>query len=567
MPVSSRYPPVDIPDLDIWSFLFERKDKPFPDDKVIYQDADTQRSYTYQQVKDAALTFGKGLKATFDWKKGDVLALFTPNSIDTPAVMWGAIWAGGIVSPSNPAYTAEELAFQLKNSGAKVLITQAPFLPVATAAAKEAGIPEDAIILIGDQRDPQARIKHFTSIRNISGATRFRKPKVNPSRDLAFLVYSSGTTGVPKGVMLSHRNIVANILQLAEGEAGNLTWNGGVDGTGDRILAFLPFFHIYGLTCLLHQTIHKGLHLYVMTKFDIEQWCSHVQNYRITFSYVVPPVVLLLGKHPIVSKYDLSTLRMMNSGAAPLTQELVEAVYARIKCGIKQGYGLSETSPTTHTQPWEEWRSTIGSVGKLLPNMEAKYMTMPEDASEPVEVPAGEVGELYMRGPNVFQGYHNNPAATAECLSEDGWFRTGDVGFQDPQGNFYITDRVKELIKYKGFQVAPAELEGILVDNEAVDDVAVIGVESEAHGTEVPLAYVVRSAKSLNSGVSAAQEAENIVKWLDGKVAYHKRLRGGVSFVKEIPKSASGKILRRLLKKKAKEEGVGAGAAGPKAKL
>ena len=160
--------------------------------------------------------------------------------------MWGAIWAGGIVSPSNPAYTAEELAFQLKNSGAKVLITQAPFLPVATAAAKEAGIPEDGIILIGDQRDPQARIKHFTSIRNISGATRFRKPKVNPSRDLAFLVYSSGTTGVPKGVMLSHRNIVANILQLAEGEAGNLTWNGGVDGTGDRILAYLPLFPISG---------------------------------------------------------------------------------------------------------------------------------------------------------------------------------------------------------------------------------------------------------------------------------------------------------------------------------
>ena len=175
-----------------------------------------------------------------------MLALFTPNSIDTPAVMWGAIWAGGIVSPSNPAYTADELAFQLKNSGAKVLITQAPLLPVATAAAKEAGIPEDHIILVGDQRDPQARIKHFTSIRNISGATRSRKTKIDPSRDLSFLVYSSGTTGVPKGVMLSHRNIVANILQLSAGEAGNLTWNGGADGKGDRVLAFLPFFHIYG---------------------------------------------------------------------------------------------------------------------------------------------------------------------------------------------------------------------------------------------------------------------------------------------------------------------------------
>lgn len=298
-----------------------------------------------------------------------------------------------------------------------------------------------------------------------------------------------------------------------------------------------------------------------MERFDIEKWCAHVQNYRITFSYVVPPVVLLLSKHPIVDKYDLSSLRMMNSGAAPLTRELVEAVYARIKCGIKQGYGLSETSPTTHTQPWEEWRTSIGSVGKLLSNMEAKYMTMPEDESEPREVSVGEVGELYMKGPNIFQGYHNNPAATADCLT-DGWFRTGDVGYQDKNGNFYITDRVKELIKYKGFQVAPAELEGILVDHEAIDDVAVIGIESEAHGTEVPLAFVVRSAKSKASGASAEQEAANIIKWLDGKVAYHKRLRGGVRFVDAIPKSVSGKILRRVLKAQAKEA-----AAAPKAKL
>lgn len=311
----------------------------------------------------------------------------------------------------------------------------------------------------------------------------------------------------------------------------------------------------------MHQTLYQGYRLVVMERFDIEKWCAHVQNYRITFSYVVPPVVLLLSKHPIVDKYDLSSLRMMNSGAAPLTRELVEAVYARIKCGIKQGYGLSETSPTTHTQPWEEWRTSIGSVGKLLPNMEAKYMTMPEDESEPREVSVGEVGELYMKGPNIFQGYHNNPAATADCLT-DGWFRTGDVGYQDKNGNFYITDRVKELIKYKGFQVAPAELEGILVDHEAINDVAVIGIESEAHGTEVPLAFVVRSAKSKASGASAEQEAANIIKWLDGKVAYHKRLRGGVRFVDAIPKSVSGKILRRVLKAQAKEA-----AAAPKAKL
>ncbi|KAB8222228.1 hypothetical protein BDV33DRAFT_201722 [Aspergillus novoparasiticus] len=563
MPVSSQYPPVDIPDVDLWTFLFERKDRSFPDDNIIYQDADTQRFYTYKTLKDAALAFGQGLKAIYDWRKGDVLALFTPNSIDTPVVMWGAHWAGGVVSPANPAYTTEELAFQLKNSGAKAVITQVPQLTVVREAAKQANIPEDRIILIGDKRDPEARLKHFTSIRNISGATRYRKTKINPDKDLSFLVYSSGTTGVPKGVMLSHRNIVANSLQLAAGEAGHLTWNGGADGKGDRVLAFLPFFHIYGLTCLVHQTLYQGYQLVVMERFDIEKWCAHVQNYRITFSYVVPPVVLLLSKHPIVDKYDLSSLRMMNSGAAPLTHELVEAVYARIKCGIKQGYGLSETSPTTHTQPWEEWRTSIGSVGKLLPNMEAKYMTMPEDESEPREVSVGEVGELYLKGPNIFQGYHNNPAATADCLT-DGWFRTGDVGYQDKNGNFYITDRVKELIKYKGFQVAPAELEGILVDHEAIDDVAVIGIESEAHGTEVPLAFVVRSAKSKASGASAEQEAANIIKWLDGKVAYHKRLRGGVRFVDAIPKSVSGKILRRVLKAQAKEA---AAAAAPKAKL
>ncbi|KAB8201442.1 Firefly luciferase of light emitting insects and 4-Coumarate-CoA Ligase 4CL [Aspergillus parasiticus SU-1] len=562
MPVSSQYPPVDIPNVDLWTFLFERKDRTFPDDNIIYQDADTQRFYTYKTLKDAALAFGQGLKAIYDWRKGDVLALFTPNSIDTPVVMWGAHWAGGVVSPANPAYTTEELAFQLKNSGAKAVITQVPQLSVVREAAKQANIPEDRIILIGDKRDPEARLKHFTSIRNISGATRYRKTKINPDKDLSFLVYSSGTTGVPKGVMLSHRNIVANSLQLAAGEAGHLTWNGGADGKGDRVLAFLPFFHIYGLTCLVHQTLYQGYQLVVMERFDIEKWCAHVQNYRITFSYVVPPVVLLLSKHPIVDKYDLSSLRMMNSGAAPLTHELVEAVYARIKCGIKQGYGLSETSPTTHTQPWEEWRTSIGSVGKLLPNMEAKYMTMPEDESEPREVSVGEVGELYLKGPNIFQGYHNNPAATADCLT-DGWFRTGDVGYQDKNGNFYITDRVKELIKYKGFQVAPAELEGILVDHEAIDDVAVIGIESEAHGTEVPLAFVVRSAKSKASGTSAEQEAANIIKWLDGKVAYHKRLRGGVRFVDAIPKSVSGKILRRVLKAQAKE----AAAAAPKAKL
>jgi 4-coumarate--CoA ligase len=292
----------------------------------------------------------------------------------------------------------------------------------------------------------------------------------------------------------------------------------------------------------------------VMAKFDFETFCAHIQNYKITYSYIVPPVVLLLGKHPVVEKYDLSSLRMMNSAAAPLARELIERASSRIKVGITQGYGLSETSPTTHMQAWEDWNKTIGSVGKLSPNMEALYMTTPEDGSKPQEVAAGKVGELYLRGPNIFLGYHRNPKATAECLSPHGWLRTGDIGYQDKDGNFYITDRVKELIKYKGFQVPPAELEGILVENDAIDDAAVIGVYSEEHGSEVPRAYVVRSSKSKSSGVRDSDEAAKLLSWMNTKVSQHKRLRGGIRFVDTIPKSVSGKILRRILKEHARNE-------------
>lgn len=289
----------------------------------------------------------------------------------------------------------------------------------------------------------------------------------------------------------------------------------------------------------MHQALFSGLELVIMSKYDFEQFCSYIQQYKITMAYVVPPVVLQLAKNSLVTKYDLSSLRMMSSGAAPLTRELVQDVYKRLCVPIKQGYGLSETSPTTHSQPWNTWDKYIGSVGQLLANQTVKYMS-PEE----VELPVGETGELWIKGPNVFRGYLNNVEGTRSALTSDGYFKTGDVGYEDDKGNLYITDRVKELIKYKGFQVPPAELEGHLILHPEVVDAAVIGVYKKDQATEVPMAFIV-----LVEGVHGdVAKEKQIIMWLNARVARHKHLRGGIQWIMKVPRSPSGKILRRVLK-------------------
>ena len=295
--------------------------------------------------------------------------------------------------------------------------------------------------------------------------------------------------------------------------------------------------------------LYSGMEIVVMPKFSLEEWCSIVQKHRITYSLVVPPVVLALAKSPLVENYDLSSIRMLNSGAAPLSKEVTQGLYDRLKIPVKQAYGLSETGPVTHMQEWEDWKTAMGSVGRLLPNQVAKFM----DGGEK-EVAEGETGELWINGPNIFLGYLNNKTGTKHALTNDGYFKTGDVGHQDKEGNFYITDRIKELIKYKGFQVAPAELEGLLSCHPLIDDVAVLGIYSEDQATEVPRAYIV-PRKGVDGGKKTEREIHD---WLNSKVAHHKKLRGGIKFVDEVPKSASGKILRRVLKEQALEEDKGA---------
>ncbi|KAL6707626.1 hypothetical protein ACN47E_003976 [Coniothyrium glycines] len=540
MPAKSPFPDVEIPEVDLWGLMFGRKDRGFPDDKVIYRAIDSNRKYTFADVKSLATLFGEGLRNLWDWQKDEVLALYAPNDIDIPPVIYGALFAGGIVTPANPGYSADELAYQLRNSGARALVTTKRFLEIALQAASTVGIPRDRVILSGAEKDESHRVKHWTNIRKTSGALRYRRRRAKPE-DLAFLAYSSGTTGLPKGVMLTHRNIVADLV-LINGAVGK--W---YSATQDKFLGVLPFFHIYGLTGLVHQMLHRGIELIVMPAFDMETFLRTIQEHKITFIYVAPPVIVRLARDKMVDQYDLSSVKMITSGAAPLTKELVDAVHKRLRIKINQAYGLSETSPMTHTQPWDEWYSSIGSVGKMFPNMQAKYMS-----AEGKELGPGEAGELWLSGPNVFKGYWKNEAATRDSITEDGFFKTGDIGFQDEHQNFYITDRVKELIKYKGFQVPPAELEGKLMENELVDDVAVIGINDEQQHTEVPRAYIVVAQAQRNSAGEA--EAKAIVEWMTKKMASHKRLRGGIVFIDEIPKSASGKILRRVLKERCKDD-------------
>lgn len=343
MPTESPFPNVDIPDVDIWGLMFDRKDRDFSDDKVIYRSVVPNRQYTFADVKQHATLFGEGLRNLWDWQKNEVLALYAPNDIDIPPIIFGTFFAGGIVTPANPGYSADELAFQLKNSEARAVVTVKKSLETALKAAKIVGIPDDRVILLGTEKDDSHRVKHWMNIRKTSGALRYRRRKAKPE-ELAFLAYSSGTTGLPKGVMLTHRNIIANLC-MVNGAMGK--W---YSSANDKFLGVLPFFHIYGLTALIHQTLHRGIELVVMPGFDLEVFLKTVQGHKITFIYVAPPILVRLARDKSVDNYDLSSVKMITSGAAPLSRELVDAVHKRLNVKISQAYGLSETSPMTHAQ-------------------------------------------------------------------------------------------------------------------------------------------------------------------------------------------------------------------------
>jgi len=517
MPVRSPHPDVDIPGVDLETFLFGR-DLGEHADVPAFVDGTTGASLTFRTLHEQVLRIAAAL-AQRGIGRGDVVALYAPNSPAWAAVFHGVLRANATLTTVNALYTAGELAAQLADSRARMVVTTATLLERAESAAKEVGLDDDAVIVLDGGTSGHACVDDLLACSDAPP-----EPAVGPD-DLAVLPYSSGTSGRPKGVLLTHRNLVANLVQLhAITHAG----------PGHRFVAVLPFFHIYGMTCLLNQGIDRRFTIVTLPRFELAEFLRVIARYRIQRVLAVPPILVALAKHPIVESYDLSSVETIGSGAAPLDADLARTVGRRLGCRVVQGYGTTEMSPVSHSVP-DDVDPDVATVGPLLPNMEAMVV----DPATGAELPPGERGELWCRGPNVMAGYLNAPEATAATLDADGWLHTGDLVTVDADGVFTIVDRLKELIKYKGWSVAPAELEAVLLAHDRIADAAVVGVR-DAEGEEMPKAFVVpRPGADLTAAEVTAFVAE--------RVAPYKKVRA-VEFVDAIPRSAAGKILRRQLR-------------------
>jgi 4-coumarate--CoA ligase len=507
---TSPFPPVELPSSPLTPYTLARAAE--LGDKAAFIDGPTGRVVTYTELEDAVRRQAGG------WidrglAKGDVVAVMAPNCPEYAIVFHAVALAGGTVTTINPTYTPGEVHHQLVDSGASRLVTVAAFLETANEATKDTKVNET--LVIGE------------SLNDVVGAPLAEQVPVDLD-DVVVLPYSSGTTGLSKGVMLTHRNLTANIAQ-------SLAVIPMKDD--DAFVAVLPFFHIYGMQVLMNMGLRAGATIVTMPRFDLEQFLQLNQDHSLTRAFVAPPMVVALAKHPMVDSFDLSALQSIFSGAAPLSAELAAECGNRLGCEVVQGYGMTELSPVSHATPPGQFKP--GSVGVAVPNAEVRIVdpatgeSLGEDAD----------GEVWIRGPLVMKGYLNNEAATAATIDADGWLHTGDVGHVDADGHLYVVDRLKELIKYKGFQVPPAELEALLLTHPAVADAAVIGLPDEEAG-EIPAAYIVLKADA------SATEAE-IQEHVASKVAHYKQVRR-LTFVDAIPKSASGKILRRVLRDQAK---------------
>ena len=507
---------LSIPNLTLPEFVLGRAGRLGPHRALV--EADTGREMSYAELDDAVRAVAGGL-FDHDVRQDDVVALCAPNSIEFVLAWYAASSIGAIVAALNPASTADELTHQLRQAGARWLVTTSDlYEDKLRDVAEAAGIAES--YLIGGAGERTGKATGFDALRD--GVDAGPPPVMVSPRDLAFLPFSSGTTGLPKSVMLTHRNLVANLCQMRR--AHRLRED-------DVVLATLPLFHIFGFQVTLNLSLAAGATVVILPRYDLKALLNAIQTYGVTRAEVVPPIVLGLANSELVDRYYLASLRTLTAGAAPLTAELAGACAARIGCRVKQGYGMTELGGASHIAP-DDGPDCPDGIGPALPGVECRVVD-PDAGSDSGR---GEPGELWIRSESATRGYLDDPQATATLIDAGGWVHTGDIVTVDGDGWFRVTDRIKELIKYKGFQVAPAELEGILLSHPAVADVAVVRSLDE-HAGEVPKAFVVPR------GPVAADE---LMAWVAQRVAHYKRIRR-VEFVERIPKAPSGKILRRLL--------------------
>jgi acyl-CoA synthetase (AMP-forming)/AMP-acid ligase II len=509
----SPFDDVTVPDVTLTAFALEDADA--RGDRPALIDGPTGRALTYAELVSQIRSLAAGLAAR-GIGAGDVVAICAPNTPEYAVVFHAVAALGGVVTTVNPAYTAEEMGFQLRNAEARLAIVAEPF----AERAREAGAPE--VLVLGDP--------DFDRL--LTDAPDEPLPDAAQADDLVALPYSSGTTGLPKGVMLTHRNVVANLCQVRAVQTLS---------EDDTVIGVLPFFHIYGMTVIMNQALRTGATVVTMPRFDLDTFLELLERHKVTKAHLVPPIILALAKAPAVGDRDLSSLRWINSGAAPLSAELADACAERLGCKVVQGYGLTETSPVTHAVPVEREENRPGSIGPPIPSTECKVV----DVLHGNELGPGDDGEVWIRGPQVMRGYLADEEATANTLDDEGWLHTGDIGHADEDGWFYLVDRLKELIKYKGFQVAPAELEAVILEHPAVADAAVIASPDEEAG-EVPKAFVVPAGEE-------ELDVEELCEFVAARVASYKQLRR-VEVTDEIPKSASGKVLRRVLVERERAE-------------
>ena len=524
MPFRNPNPDVDIPPLSVPDFMFGDV-ADFDLDRPALIDGVTGEVTDYRTLI-SRIDCLAGALASLSIGAGSVVGILSPNIPAFATVFHGILRSGATATPINALYTADDIGRQLADSKAVALFTIAAMLPQAKAAAEAVGISDDLVIVL-DGADGHPSLQDL-----LAAGMSAPVIDIDPTTHLAVLPYSSGTTGHPKGVKLSHANLVANICQISP-----------IMGMSspDRVLGVLPFFHIYGMTVLLNATLHARAALVTMPRFDLPEFLRIISTHECTQLYIAPPIALALAKHPLIDEFDLSSVHSIVSGAAPLDEQLGTAVARRLGVRMRQGFGMSEMSPVSHAIPFHGDDISLSSVGPSVPNMECKLID-PVSGDE-LEYPVGdgvsEAGELCCKGPNVMMGYLNNDAATAEAIDADGYLHTGDLATVDADGNVTIVDRLKELIKYKGYQVAPAELEALLLTHPLIADAAVVGV-LDGEGEEVPKAFVVKQP-----GVELADA--DVIAYVAERVSPHKKVRQ-VQFIDTVPKSAAGKILRKDLR-------------------